>query len=92
MGFVWVFFNWCLQYLLTTFCLFSCMASMVDTSEAARCGDMGVGERKAKSVLLDLERQKKKQVCLLHEVHAAQRKVLQKKRPLEEASCKHQRD
>ena len=65
---------------------------MVDTGEATRCNNVGVGERKAENVLLGLEQRKKKRVHLLREAQAAQRKALEKKRPLEEASRKRQHD
>ena len=92
MGFAWVFLNLYLSLLLTSLCFFSCMPSMAGTSEAARCSDVGVGEQKADFVLLGLERRKKKRARLLREAEAAQRKALQKKRLLEEASRKRQRD
>ena len=61
---------------------------MVDTDEAVRCGDVGVGELKAESIFLGLEGRKKKQARLLRKAQGVQRKVLQKKTPLEEASRK----
>ena len=65
---------------------------MADMDEAARCSNVGVEERKADSILLGLKQQKKKRARLLREAQASQRKALQKKRPLEEASRKRQRD
>ena len=76
MGFAWVFLNSYLSLLLMSLCFFSCVPSMADTGEAARCSDVGVGELKADSILLDLERRKKKRAHLLREAQAAQRKAL----------------
>ena len=65
---------------------------MADIGDVARCSDVGVGKRKVDSVFLGLERRKKKRAHLLSEAQATQRKALQKKRPLEEASRKCQHD